>query len=190
MKIIEIAYLLAFIAAIFIRKYFTAKFKPEKEQLKESSFLDKLFLGLMGVTMLLPVIKIWVDFFPFANYNSMIFWQWAGIMIFLTGIYLLYRSHVDLGKNWNPEVAINMEQNIVITGIYAKIRHPMYTAHILWSLGNTLIFANWIIGPSMLFILIFFLPQRISREEKVLIDQFGKQYIDYMKTTKPLFPFF
>jgi len=187
---VEIVYLLLFVSVTVIRKYFTAKFKPEKEQLKQSSSADRLFLGLMGITMLLPVLKIWIDLFPWANYPSNAGLQWLGNLVFLLGIYMLYRSHGDLGRNWNPEVAINAEQNLIQSGVYKRIRHPMYSAHILWAIANTFVFANWIVAPAMLFILILFLPQRINREEAILKDRFGQQYLDYIKTTNSLIPKF
>jgi protein-S-isoprenylcysteine O-methyltransferase Ste14 len=181
----EIIYLSGFILATIIRKHFTAKFKPEKEQIKQGSALEKVFLGLMGVAMLLPLVSIWVDLFPFADYESIVTLEWLGLVIFFCGIYVLYRSHSDLASNWNPEVAINEDQKLVQIGIYKRIRHPMYSAHILWALANAMIFPNWIIGPCMLVVAIPFLSIRIPKEEKLLSNQFP-DYMDYKARTRML----
>jgi len=84
-------------------------------------------------------------------------------------------------------VAINEKQNLIQNGVYKHIRHPMYTSHLLWGIGNALVFANWIVGPAMLIAFILFLPQRIKREEKLLIEEFGSKYEDYIKKTGALF---
>ena len=127
---------------------------------------------------------------PFANYTTNSLLQWLGIIIFYMGVFLLYQSHSDLGKNWNPEVALNEKQILIHKGVYKRIRHPMYTAHVLWAIGNTLIFSNWIVGPAMLVTTILFLPQRIKREERFLIEVFGEEYTNYIKKTGSLFPKF
>jgi len=186
MESIELIYLASFIIVTGIRKYYTAKFKPDREQEKKSSILDKILLGLIGIAMLLPLLIIWIDLFPFANYQSIEVLRWAGLAIFVLGIYLLYRSHSDLGKNWNSQVAINKKQNLIQNGVYKGMRHPMYTAHLLWGIGNALVFTNWIVGPAMLITVILFLPQRIKREEKLLLEEFGTEYEDYMKKTGAL----
>ena len=135
--------------------------------------------------MLLPVVKIWVDFFPFANYTGLALQPYLGLILFYVGIWLLYRSHADLASNWNPQVAINKDQTLVTTGVYSRVRHPMYTAHLLWALGNALIFTNWIVGPSMLILQIIFFAYRIPREEELLASQF-EEYTEYKKRTRPL----
>ena len=188
MHTIEIIYLVGFVLGTAVRRYFTGKFKPGKEQMKRTAGIDKLLLALIGISMLLPLVKIWVDIFPFANYIGFVYQQWLGLIIFFLGIYLLYQSHRDLGKNWNPQVALNDQQVLVQEGVYRNIRHPMYTAHILWAMGNALVFTNWIVGPAMIIFCILFIPQRIKREEILLIDSFGPEYQRYIEKTGALFP--
>jgi protein-S-isoprenylcysteine O-methyltransferase Ste14 len=185
MGTIEIIYLAGFVLATIIRKYYTSKFKPENEQIKQGSLFEKIFLGLIGVAMLLPLVGIWVDLFPFANYTGIPGLQWFGLVLFYFSSYLLYRSHADLADNWNPEIAINKEQKLVQNGIYKKIRHPMYSAHLLWAIANVFIFPNWIVGTCMLVVAIPFLAFRIPREEKLLGEQFP-EYQEYKRTTRML----
>jgi protein-S-isoprenylcysteine O-methyltransferase Ste14 len=186
MDAIEIIYLIGFVIITGLRKYYTGKFKPDREQIKKDSTLDKILLGLIGIAMLLPLLSIWINLFSFADYIPIKVVQWTGLAIFIMSIYLLDRSHSDLGKNWNSQVAINEKQNLIKIGVYKDIRHPMYTAHLLWGIGNALVFANWIVGPAMLITIILFLPQRIKREEKLLMKEFGDEYEDYMKKTGAL----
>lgn len=186
MDIIQILYLIFFVLVTAIRKFYTSKFKPEDEQIKEGSAIDRFFLGFVGIAMILPIIKIWIDLIPFADYSGNETIRWIGLVLFAVSGYLLYRSHTDLGRNWNPELAINKEQHLVQTGIYRKIRHPMYTAHLFWAFGNAIIFTNWIIGPLMLLGMIPFLIYRIPKEEKMLTQQFGEEYIQYKTKTRVL----
>ena len=185
MTYIEIFYLAGFGIATVVRKYYTSKFKSGNEQFNQGTNFEKIMLGLIGVAMLLPVISIWIDIFPFANYQGFEILYRLGLIVFYVGIWLLYRSHKDLALNWNPQVAINKDQKLVTTGVYSKVRHPMYSAHILWGIGNALVFTNWIIGPLMLIFQIPFFMYRIPREEKLLESQF-EEYSDYKKRTRAL----
>ena len=73
-------------------------------------------------------------------------------------------------------------------GIYKYLRHPSYTASFLSFVGFGLVLNNWL---SMLFIvLVVFvaLLMRIKFEERLLVDLFGEEYIEYQENTKSFLP--
>ena len=113
---------------------------------------------------------------------------WVGAGLFAYSIYLLYLSHADLGKNWSPVLGIKEEHTLVTTGIYKYVRHPMYTAHLLWAVAQILILHNWIAGYSFIVVMVPHILLRVKKEEALLIEQFGQEYDDYKKSTGMIFP--
>jgi protein-S-isoprenylcysteine O-methyltransferase Ste14 len=77
---------------------------------------------------------------------------------------------------------------LITTGVYEKIRHPMYTAFWLWALAQALLLPNWIAGFAGLvgFGALYLL--RVGPEEQLMIDQFGDEYRDYMARTGRILP--
>ena len=97
-------------------------------------------------------------------------------------------AHRDPGRNWSMVLEIKEGHHLVKTGIYTKIRHPMYAQFwILVSaqgivLANGLVIVFGIVAGGLLYFL------RVPREEEMLIAEFGDEYRDYMKTTGRVIP--
>lgn len=113
-----------------------------------------------------------------------------GLMLSATGIFVLKRSFRNYSlKEFLGIKAESKEAELVLTGMQAKIRHPLYLGTILLVLGY------FIFNPQMsnLIILIttlIYLPFGIKLEEKKLIDQFGDAYTDYKSSTPAIIPKF
>ena len=83
----------------------------------------------------------WLDI---ADHHRPTWVGWIGVALFAVALWLLWRAHVDLGRNWSPTLQV-MEQHALVTrGIYGTIRHPIYAAHWLWAIGQALLLPNWI----------------------------------------------
>ena len=124
----------------------------------------------------------------FANYTWYPICAILGTVAFVTALWLFYRTHEDLGRNWSVSLEICREHSLVTFGVYRLVRHPMYLAFLLWGVAQTLLLPNWIAGPAGLvgsLILFFF---RVPLEERMMLDEFGSQYSDYMKHTARLIP--
>lgn len=106
----------------------------------------------------------------------------------MIGIALLHLSHTDLGRLWSPSVNPDDSHKLVTFGVYSKIRHPMYTAHVLWGIGQALLLPNILAGPLALTLVSALLVIRIPREEQAMIDMFGDEYRQYMNATGRIFP--
>lgn len=101
------------------------------------------------------------------------------------GLAILGRAYV--GRNWAMPTANKGNPELVTTGPYAFVRHPIYGGMLLAMLGSA-------IGQSVLWLLplIVYGPHFIlsaRREERLLIEQFPQHYRAYMKGTKMLLPF-
>lgn len=150
-----------------------------------------LFLVFLGMQVL-PLIYLFTPWLGFANY-AFSGWLsrlmgWAGAGVFVVALWLLWQSHADLGRNFSPGLEIRDEPRLATEGVFRRIRHPMYTAHVLWSIAQLLLLQNWLAGPAMLVTQIPFYLYRIPREERLLVQAFGDEYRRYMLHTNRLLP--
>jgi protein-S-isoprenylcysteine O-methyltransferase Ste14 len=114
----------------------------------------------------------------------------TGIGVYAFALWLLWRSHADLGMNFSPVVEVLEGQRLVTDGVYRGIPHPMYTAHLLWGLAQPFLIWNWVAGFFLLATLIPLLLVRIPAEERAMRDRFGDAYDAYREKTGTLFPRF
>lgn len=77
---------------------------------------------------------------------------------------------------------------MVTSGVYRKIRHPMYTAIALYSIAQALLLPNWIADPSSLLAFMVLFVLRVNVEEQMMLENFGDEYAAYMNRTKRLLP--
>jgi protein-S-isoprenylcysteine O-methyltransferase Ste14 len=150
--------------------------------------VDIVLVGAAGVGLVAPLFYLFSPWFDFANYSMPGWAGWIGTPVFAGGIFLLWRSHADLGRNWSATLRIRQEHALVTDGIYRHIRHPMYTAHLLWAIAQGLLLQNWLAGWAFLVFSIPLYLVRVPKEEQMMLDNFGQQYRDYMGRTGRLFP--
>lgn len=137
---------------------------------------------------ILPFIYVVTGFPRFANYPFSPVQAYLGIAVFVAVLWLFYRTHHDLGANWSVSLDLRERHTLVTTGVYARVRHPMYTGFWLMALAQVLLLPNWIAGPAGFvgFGTLFF--GRIGREERMMIDAFGDEYRSYMRRTARVVP--
>ena len=152
--------------------------------------LEKILLGLVFLgMMILPLIYIFSDLFSFADYTLPVSLHVLGFLLIVPNLWLFYKSHKDLGMNWSVSLEIRAGHNIVDTGVYKYVRHPMYTAIWIGCVAQALLLNNYIAGLSGLvcFGLLYFF--RFKKEEHMMLQEFGQDYEEYMKKTKRIIPF-
>jgi len=96
--------------------------------------------------------------------------------------------HHTLGNNLSVRLQIKDSQKLITNGAYRLIRHPMYTAFYLLHLTTFLLTANWFIGLTWTAGLTLIIALRIKREEKMMVEHFGEQYLFYMQKTGRFLP--
>lgn len=145
-------------------------------------------LIIAWVGFFVPLIWVASPAFSFAEYPLRLGPLAAGVTCFGTGLWLFYRSHTDLGTNWSITLELRERHRLVTRGVYRRIRHPMYSALILYSVGHALVIPNWVVGPANLIAFAVLLAFRIRAEEKMMLDEFGAEYTEYSAQTKRLVP--
>jgi len=151
--------------------------------------LETGLLVLAWVGFFVPLI--WVvasPIFSFAEYPLRIGPQVAGVMCLVIGLWLFYRSHADLGTNWSVTLEVREQHRLVTHGVYRRIRHPMYSALVLHSIGQALVIPNWVAGPSNLIAFAILFAFRVRAEERMMLEGFGAEYAAYAARTNRLIP--
>ena len=150
--------------------------------------LETGLLGLAWIGFFVPLIWIASPVFAFAEYAPRLGLLVVGVTFFVIGLWLFYRSHADLGTNWSLTLEIREQHRLITQGVYRRIRHPMSSALILYSVGQALVIPNWVAGPSNLILLAILFALRVRPEEKMMVDEFGDEYNAYTARTKRLVP--
>jgi protein-S-isoprenylcysteine O-methyltransferase Ste14 len=177
------------VVASGIRVIYTTRYRKVSVAEEHKTVLDALLMGLPALGMfILPLIYVQTPWLDFADYYLPSWAGWIGVAIFALSIWLLWRSHADLARNWSPRLEILDSHSLVTDGVFRHIRHPMYAAHLLWGIAQVFLLQNWIAGFSML---VTFLPGYFYRtrvEERMMIEHFGDEYRSYMEHTGRVFP--
>lgn len=191
--VFKVLFLIGIVAAEVIRFPHRQRNKLERRQKRAADDRTRpidLALDLLAFAgmEIIPLIYIFTGWLDFANYPQIDVLGGLGVVAFGGCLWLLYRAHVDLGRNWSPTVEVMKEQQLVTSGIYARIRHPIYAAMWLWGLAQLLMLANFVAGPAALifFGIVYF--RRVPREEQMMIDHFGDEYRSYLQRTGSVIP--
>jgi protein-S-isoprenylcysteine O-methyltransferase Ste14 len=112
---------------------------------------------------------------------------WLAIAITLFGLAFAIWARAYLGSNWSGAVTIKVGHELIRTGPYRLVRHPIYTGVILAMAGTALAYNQW---RALAAVPLFWLAFTIKRlkEEQFMRLTFGPQYNDYARTTGAIFP--
>jgi protein-S-isoprenylcysteine O-methyltransferase Ste14 len=113
---------------------------------------------------------------------------YSGLALTIAGVLLAAFARLCLGGNWSAVVAIKDDHQLVRSGPYAFVRHPIYTGLLLGMLGTALAFGEWR-GLVAVLLAVAALRQKARLEEQFLVQQFGPEYERYRTSVKALIPF-
>ncbi len=112
----------------------------------------------------------------------------AGTLVFIFALWLFWRTHSDLGRNWSVTLEIKDSHQLITSGVYRQVRHPMYSAFFLWALAQALLLPNLVAGLSGLVGFGILFAFRVGREEAMMRETFGTEYDAYVARTKRIIP--
>jgi protein-S-isoprenylcysteine O-methyltransferase Ste14 len=176
------------IAMVIIRAPHGQRSRRVKVIRSRRGTLEAALLTLAWVAFFVPLVWVASPLFAFADYPLRPVPLVAGIACLAVGLWLFARSHADLGTNWSITLEVREQHQLVTRGIYRTLRHPMYSALLLYSLGQALVVPNWIAGPSYAVAMSLLFAFRLGPEERMMLDEFGKDYEAYRVRTKRLVP--
>ncbi|MFX1508634.1 MAG: methyltransferase [Promethearchaeota archaeon] len=194
-ELLHIAFSSCFLIFLFERGYFQSKAMRTSGEL--AKYKTKKF-SLLGLLVIFIFAQLWVlGTFIFILNPSFLDWsalplpssiKWIGLVLTALGMGVEFSTQLYLGRNYSTLLNIREKHSLITTGPYRYVRHPMYTALITVGVGLSFLSANWYFAlPFIVTIVVIIL--RIKKEEEVMIDKFGEEYIQYMKKTKRFIPF-
>ncbi len=110
-----------------------------------------------------------------------------GITLCVSGAILAIWSRHLLGRNWSLAVQIKEDHQLVRSGPYQYVRHPIYTALLLLFTGNAIMVGDWrgVLAVVIVFVSLWW---KLKIEERWLTQRFGQAYSEYRMHTKALVP--
>jgi protein-S-isoprenylcysteine O-methyltransferase Ste14 len=109
--------------------------------------------------------------------------RWLGVPLGLGAVALAEWVFRSLGRGFSMSIAIRDRQMLVRHGPYRWVRHPLYTAYLLIWVSWSLLSANWFIAVTGLAGYAVGMIVRTPREEALLTQAFGEEYVDYKRQT-------
>lgn len=185
----SLVWLGAFVATIAIRLPHSLRNRANVVVDAQKDSTEKLLLAAMFLAMmLLPLLDLATPLLAFAAYDLPDWATGAGAALQIPFLWLFWRSHDDLGRNWSPGLEVRDAHALVTNGIYDRIRHPMYAAIWISALAQPLLIHNWVAGALVVpaFAAMWFL--RVPKEERMMADRFGDEWNAYCARTGRLWP--
>lgn len=115
-----------------------------------------------------------------------------GLTIYIVGMSFMLWARRTLGKNWGLSTSLQAklrdDHELVRSGPYAFVRHPMYFGAWAFMFGLLLLYPKWVMLIFTVSMLAS-LSMRARREEIALAERFGDVWAKYKKRTKFIIPF-
>ena len=149
---------------------------------------DKGTYLLIYISVILSiVISINLGYGEIALLPEIVFY--TGLLCMITGIGLREYSILILGRYFSFHISVIEKHELITSGPYQYIRHPAYTGGMLSIIGISLALRSMVAVLIVIILCVIAYGRRIQYEEKVLLREFGENYLNYKKKTKKILPF-
>jgi protein-S-isoprenylcysteine O-methyltransferase Ste14 len=135
----------------------------------------------------------WIWFLPFADRRQILTFtgkqplRYLGLGLCIAGIVVRLLALAKLGDYFSAYVTLQDEHQLVQSGIYGTIRHPLYLSLLLAGPGFALVFASLLVWP-ILVVTAGFVFTRIRQEDQLLESRFGGEFREYRRRVGALLP--
>src|SRR6478609_91476 len=151
--------------------------KPSVRTESTSSRLSHIVPLMLAVALLwlprVPVPILGERFVPPAAWPF-----WVGAALTLAGMLFSVWARVHLGSNWSGIVTVKRDHELVTSGPYAIVRHPIYTGLVLAFVGSAITLGE-MRGVLAVVIVVASLWRKLRLEERWMAEQFGDDYERY-----------
>lgn len=154
---------------------------------KEQGESRTLFILLLVLT---AGAAFCIPFFAGRNFTSLnlpVYFRYIGTPVFLCGLIIRHISIRTLKRQFSIYVAIQENHQLITTGIYSQIRHPIYLGAVLSLIGFVLVFPT-LLGFIFVVIYSMLLTHRMAQEERLMLKHFGSVYEEYSSKSYRLIP--
>jgi len=152
-----------------------------------ASRILRVLIFLIAISLLsiprIPLPWLYVQFWP-QGYLPF----WLGAALAVAGLLFAVWAREHLGRNWSRSVTIKQGHELITTGPYAVVRHPIYTGILTGFLGMAIAISQvrGFIVFALIFLVFWF---KFRMEEQWMRSQFGETYATYAQQTAALVPY-
>jgi protein-S-isoprenylcysteine O-methyltransferase Ste14 len=144
-------------------------------------------LRIRAVIALIAIILIRLGVFRGHDLNTDPWRAGIGLVLFTFGLGFAIWARMHIGRNWGIPMTQKDEPELVTSGPYHLVRHPIYSGILVAGVG-TGVALGWLWLTAVAVAAVYFLYSAVV-EERYLTDQFPDTYPAYMRSTKMLVPF-
>jgi protein-S-isoprenylcysteine O-methyltransferase Ste14 len=179
------------IAAIVLGAGLVLRFQLDLQPLRRGRSVVGSQTLVLLVLVLTSLFLVW--FLPFADRREMLrftqhpFLRYLGLVMCCLGIAVRLLALAKLGRHFSAYVTLQDDHQLVQSGIYGMVRHPLYLSLLLAAPGFALVFASVLVWPILLMALAF-VTLRIREEDNLLESRFGVEFREYRGRTGALLP--
>lgn len=113
---------------------------------------------------------------------------WLGLLMVVLGLAFAVWARAYLGRNWSGTVTVKEDHELIRTGPYGIVRHPIYTGLLFAILGSAVAFGEWRGLLAFGFLTLAFVF-KLRREERFMSESFPNDYARYRAEVPVLIPF-
>ena len=144
-------------------------------------------LGIRAVIAIVVILLIRLGVFRGHGLDTDGWRAGLGSVLFVLGLGCAIWARVDLGRNWGTPMTQKNDPELVVSGPYHLVRHPIYSGILVAGVGTALALSwQWLIA--VLLAGIYFVYSA-TVEERYLTEQFPDTYPAYRHSTKMLVPY-
>jgi protein-S-isoprenylcysteine O-methyltransferase Ste14 len=162
--------------------------KPAQRQESHASRLVTIAL-IMPAAVLLAVPGARLHWLGTRFLPDTMITYWLGLLVVLAGLAFAVWARMHLGRNWSGIVTVKENHELIRSGPYAIVRHPIYTGLLLAMLGTVIVFGEWRGLLAFCLLTIAFLL-KLRREERFMEENFPDTYPSYRAQVPALIPLF
>jgi protein-S-isoprenylcysteine O-methyltransferase Ste14 len=116
------------------------------------------------------------------------FSAFLGLALTFIGLAFAVWARFAIGRNWSGLIELKKDHQLIRSGPYAIVRHPIYSGFMLATLGTAIAFGEWS-GLLAFVMIVIALGYKATLEESALTEKFGAEYDEYRRRVKRLVPF-
>jgi protein-S-isoprenylcysteine O-methyltransferase len=113
---------------------------------------------------------------------------WTGLILTAAGLSFAILARFWIGRNWSGTITIKEQHELIQSGPYRIVRHPIYTGLLLAYLSTAIVHGE-LRGFVGFFLLLLGFGLKLRMEEAFMLQQFGTAYLDYKQRVKAVVPF-
>jgi protein-S-isoprenylcysteine O-methyltransferase Ste14 len=179
---------IGFLWAIFVLYWLVSALRVKQAQRTESPGARFATVGVLGVAVILIFsrrLNLGVLSQRFVSPSQ--FLESAAVAMVAAGVALAIWARRHIGEFWSARVTLKEDHQLILSGPYARVRHPIYSGLLLAMVGTALFVGEWraLVGVALVFVAHWL---KARREEALLAGQFGSAYEEYRKRTGSLLP--